>query len=205
VKSPNLDNSRLADNLIEKGLVDRETVQHVMQQCQATGANLAEVLVTEGFVSDWELARLCSDLFHLPYLPVDTYPPSDAAREGLDASYLRQYGLVPLDRFGDLLSVAMPGIVPSSVLDGLCGDSGLRILPVVGSVAGNRGWLEEHLPAEGTSLEAFGAALPADDASWANLFDEGDEAVQLELQGGTTGEGGASDAEIDLDLDLDVG
>ena len=204
LKSPKLDNSRLADNLIDKGLIDRETVQQLMQQCQTSGRVLAEVLVREELVSDWELARICSELFHLPYLPVETYPPSDNAREGLDPNYLRQYGLVPLDRFGNLLSVSMPGIVPSNILDGLCAENGVRILPVVGSVTGNRQWLNENLPGDDALLEAFGAALPKDEASWANLFDEGDEAVQLGLHG--TDEAPASaDSEVDLDLDFDLG
>jgi len=183
VKSPNLDYRRLADHLTHKGLVERETVQHVLQQCNATGALFPEVLVQEGLVSDWELSRLCAELFHLPYLPVEAYPPSEEARAGLDFAYLRQYGLIPLDRFGDLLTISMPGVVPSEVLSSIGGwnrDGG--ILPVVGSVVENRRWIEENLvePEQG-GLESFSAALPDDDSSWANLFDEADLALNQEL------------------------
>jgi len=182
VKSPKLDYRRLADHLTDKGLVDRETIQHVVQQCTATGSLLPEILVSEGLVSDWELSRVCTELFHIPYLPVECYPPSAGAREGLDIEYLRQYGLVPLDRFGNLVTVSMPGIVPSEVIDGLSADGELRIIPIIGSVAGNRRWIEQNLPSTmSATLEAFSAALPEEETSWSDLFDDADQAVNFDL------------------------
>ncbi len=185
VKSPKLDYRRLADHLTDKGLVDRETVQHVLHQCQNTGALFTEILVSEGFVSDWELSRVCSELFHLPYLPLECYTPSDGARDGFDPDFLRQYGLVPLDRFGDLVTVAMPALVPSEVLETLANHAKVaKLLPVVGSVVSNRRWIEEKLPsAADKTLEAFSAAAAGEEDAWASLFDEGDEAVQMDIGG----------------------
>jgi len=208
VKSPNLDYRRLTDHLTDKGLVDRETVQHVLQQCQTTGALLPEILVTEGFVSDWELSRVCSDLFHLPYLPIEVYPPKDEAREGFDDDFLRQYGLVPLDRFGTVVTVAMPGVVPTEVLEALgSGDTVARILPVVGSVTSNRRWIDENYPAiRGiASPLAAGGASSTDDDSWANLFDDADLAVNLDLQGDGSSDGGVlSFEEEEFSLELEI-
>ena len=179
----NLDYRRLADHLTDRDLVDAATIQHVQHQCASTGALLTEILVRENLVSDWEISRICAELFNLPFLPVDTYPPSSEALEGLNPDYLRQYGLVPLDRFGEVLTLSMPGIVPVEVLEVMREEYNVKILPVIGSVKTNREWLEEHLPSgDAVSLEQFSAALPEDDSSWANIFDEGDEAVQAGLQ-----------------------
>lgn len=186
LKTQHLDYGRLADHLVERALIDAVTIQHVVQQCGSTGALMPEILVRDNLISDWEITRVCAELFGLPFLPVETYPPSEEAMEGIDPHYLRQYGLVPLDRFGNLLTVAMPGLVPSEVLNGLRGAGETVVLPVVGSVQGNRNWLETHLPANTKAeadqvLESFGQALPEDD-SWANLFDEAEEAVQHDLR-----------------------
>ena len=198
MKSQHLDYRHLCDHLVERSLIDPATIQHVLHQCNSTGALLPEILVQENLISDWELSRVCAELFGLAFLPVDIYPPSDEALEGLDSDFLRQYALVPLDRFGDLLTIAIPGVIPSSVLDGLKGELKIQILPVVGSVQGNRTWLGENLPeSEGVkSLQDFEAALPTEDASWANIFDEGEQAVQLELNGPE----GESEGFGDLDL-----
>lgn len=197
--SQRFDYRRFADSLVERGLIDHQTIEHVVSQCEATGSLMAEVLVREDLVSDWEVARVACELYHLPFLTVDNYPPSSGAAEGLDPDYLRQYALVPLDRYGKLLTVVMPGIVPSAVLDTL-GSDGTRILPVVGSIASNRRWLQEHMPAANAGkLEEFAAALPQGD--WASIFDAGDEAVKLDL---TEGMDHALEAGLGV-LDIDIG
>lgn len=183
--SQKLDYSRFAEALAERQLVDRATLDHVVQQCAATGALMTDILVREGLLSDWEVSRVSCELYGLSYLPVASYPPVDGILEGLDPDYLRQYGLVPLDRFGSLLTVTMPGLVPSEILEGLaCGD-GVHVLPAVGSVTGNREWLETNLPPSTMgSLDDVGASLPSSDmgSDWAELFDAGEEAVQNDLR-----------------------
>jgi hypothetical protein len=201
------DYRRFADSLVDRGLIDHETIEHVVTQCEATGGLMSELLVTEDLVSDWEVARVACELYHLPFLTVDNYPPSPEALEGLDPDYLRQYALVPLDRHGKLLTIIMPGLVPSAVLDALAFD-GTRVLPLAGSVSSNRRWLQEHLPsAEGVgSLEQVGAALPQGD--WASIFDAGDEAVQLDLTEGMSEslEEGLGVLDVDIGVgDLDLG
>ena len=167
-------------------MIDGDTIQHILKQCTDSGVLLPELLVREDLISDWEVSRVCSELFHLPYLPVDCYPPADDARAGLDPEYLRANCLVPLDRFGELITVAMPGIVPTAILDGLCGNGISQISPVVGSIAGNRMWLDANIQTkeakQTAKLEEFSAAISDSEASWANIFDAGDDAVQLGLQ-----------------------
>lgn len=200
------DYTRFGEALVERNLIDRDVLSHVLRQVNSTRALLPEVLVRENLVSDWEVSRVACELYHLPFLPVEQYPPSPTALDGYDLAYLRHFALVPLDRFGGLVTVVMPGLVPSEVLDGLRGQSG-RVLPVVGSVASNRRWLEAHFapksapaPARGFPAKAAAAGpshepaarapLPAapagplslDEGDWGSLFDAGDEAVQLGLK-----------------------
>jgi hypothetical protein len=138
------DYARFGEALIERGLIDREVLSHVLHQVNATRALLPEVLVRENLVSDWEVARVACEIYHLPFLTVDHYPPSTNALEGYDVSYLRHFALVPLDRFGGLVTVIMPGLVPSEVLEGLRPGQNGRVVPVVGSVVSNRRWIEEN-------------------------------------------------------------
>lgn len=184
--SQRLDYHRLAEALIERGLVTQETMNHVMQQCAATGTLLPEVLVAEELISDWELCRVCSEVFNLAFVDVENYPPSPAALKGLDADYLRVYGIIPLDRYGPVLTVAMPGLVPSEVLDVLAGSDVHRVLPIVSPVNSIRTWLRENLPAPSVpTLDQIRGLLPSageDLGAWAGIFDAGEEAVQLELR-----------------------
>jgi len=161
------DYGRFAEARVERGLIDHDVLKHVFQQCNHTRSLLPEVLVRENLVSDWEVSRVACELYHLPFLTVDQYPPAGSALDGYDLNYLRHYALVPLDRYGALVTVIMPGLVPSEVLEGLrAGQSG-RVLPLVGSVVSNRRWLEQHAPIPGAPLaqaagpQAKGAAHQA--------------------------------------------
>jgi hypothetical protein len=213
------DYSRFGEALVERGLIDRDVLGHVLHQIQTTRALLPEVLVRENLVSDWEVSRIACEIYHLPFLTVENYPPSTSALDGYDVAYLRHFALVPLDRYGGLVTVIMPGLVPSEVLEGLRPGQGGRVLAVVGSVLSNRRWLEERFapagvrPAPGAKGPAgiplatkpaskpaapaaemrapMPAAIPDDEPmlqlggseeDWGNLFDAGDEAVQLDLK-----------------------
>ena len=178
---------RFGEAFVERGLLDVETVNHVLAQCHATRALLPEILVAESYVSDWEVSRIACELYHLPFLTVDLYEPSKDVISQFDANFLRQFALVPLDRYGELLTVVMPGLVPSDVLEGLRVSESMKIMPIVGSVQSNRHWLAEHLPGPIPSASAERALNMDFDAigseeDWLNIFDAGEEAVQLDLK-----------------------
>jgi hypothetical protein len=142
--------------------------------------------VHANLVSDWELSRIVCEMYGLPFLPVEMCEPDPRAREKLDTHFLLEHGLVPMSRFGGLLTIAMPGMVPAEVLGELAALTDLTILPIVGSVRSNRRWLEANLHA------ALAAALPSPSAEavaqatteWGSIFDAGDAAVHLDLTPG---------------------
>ncbi len=185
---------RFGEAFEERGLVDSKTLDHVLAQSQATRTLLPEILVVENLVSDWEVSRVACELYHLPFLTVDLYEPNKDVLGEFDPSFLRQFALIPLDRYGDLLTVVMPGLVPSDVLESLRLTPTMKLLPVVGSVLSNRRWLNEHIPGAATiAVEGVVPALPFDTTlededvngsgeEWLNIFDQADEAVQLDLK-----------------------
>ncbi|TAJ24891.1 MAG: hypothetical protein EPO68_00755 [Planctomycetota bacterium] len=136
-----LEYTRLAEALADRGLVDAATSQQILQQCAKSGELYTELLVQANLVADWELARIVSETFTLPFLPVDVYEPAKDVAKGLDHEFLHRHCIVPLDRVGIRLSVSMPGMVSADVLASLGHHAKATIVPLVGSVAANRNWL----------------------------------------------------------------
>ena len=62
------------------------------------------------------IKRRQAQVFNLSFLTPEFYSPAVSAAEGLDSVFLHQHALVPMDRFGDLLTVAMPALTPTQVL-----------------------------------------------------------------------------------------
>lgn len=209
MKHQRLEHKVFIEALFESGLAKRDVLQHVFEQAIAKNELVSEILVREDLLSDYELAAVACRAFGLPYVRVFDYVPDKDASRGLDPNFLRAYGLVPLDRFGTTLTIAMPAMVPSAVLEVLISDEIATVLPVVGSVIANREWLEQNLapreeapaaptpvaepavrPEASMHVEEVEGALPTgvtqkdqeEMDEWAAIFDAGDEAVHFSLQ-----------------------
>lgn len=187
-----LDPARLAEFLAEKGLVEVEVIRELLQSSNDGGTPFPEALVEANLISDWDLSRAVCETFHLPFLPVENTKPKTDLLSELDTAFLSRHGLVPLQRFGNLLTVVMPGLVSAETLAEMSAITDLTIMPIVGTVEGNRRWLGEHCKVE---TEA------SMDGDWGSLFDEGDANVQLSLDGTDSSEPiEALEAELEDDL-----
>lgn len=199
VKTQRLDYTRFAEVLSERGLVEHATLQHILQQSFSNGELFPEVLVRENLVTDWELSRVACEAFQVVFLSVDVIRPSTDAVERCDAAFLHQQCLVPIGVFGDVMTVCMPALTPSDVLNTMGEKLGMQVMPFVGTAASNRRWLEENMK-ETRPVEAVGGALPAAtdavdlEGDWGSVFDEGDAAVLMDLK--------SEDGEVDLDAAL---
>lgn len=215
-----LDYARLAEVLHERRMADLESIRELLHQ----GGAFPEALVSTSLVADWDLSRVVCEIFSLPFLPVDLVDPDPAAREGIDKQFLIEHALIPMGRFGHVLTVCMPGMVPAEVLGMLAAQTDLVLLPVVGTVQSNRRWIEENI-GRAARAEAVAGHGPS---GWGDMFDSANEAVMMDLQRATSedlaeaealefevdpdDDAGASDpeppslseVEVDLDLDLDA-
>ncbi len=186
-----LDYQRLSDALIDRGLCESQALREAMQLSGHGNPAFVEAIVNANLVGDWEVGRVVAEIYNLPFLPVELCKPDARALDGLDLGYLAQHGLVPMGRFGTVLTVAMPGLVLAEVLSGIpIADGELTVLPVVGSVVSNRRWIELNLtpklratlPAAATLAAQAGAMLS--NPEWGNIFDAADAAVQFDLHTG---------------------
>ena len=166
--SQRLDYARLAETLLERGLVAPEPVRELLQLSREGGMGFCEALVTSSLVADWELARLISETFQLPFLPIELVVPNPEAQEGIDKDFFIQHNLVPVDVFGQILTVAMPGLVPAEILAQVSAHTDFEVLPLVGSVESNRRWVSDNLEAR---------VVPEREGGWGSIFDEADAEV----------------------------
>ena len=157
-------------------MADLEAIRELLQQSRDGGTPFAEALVTANLVGDWELSRVVCEIFSLPFLPVDLAKPDPEALEGLDREFLADTALVPLWRFGQVLTVCMPGLVPADVLGMLAAESNLILLPVVGTVESNRRWVDDNY---GESRKKKSKRA---ESSWTSIFDDADAAVLMDLE-----------------------
>lgn len=162
-----LDYGRLAEVLHERGLADLDAIRELLQLSQDGGPPFCESLVTSNLVSDWDLSKLVCETFQLPFLPVDLVEPNPAALEEIDHELFRKHQLVPVDLFGQVLTVAMPALVPADVLAHISAVTDFVVIPLVGTVETNKRWITDKL-----------SSKPAPEGDWESIFDAGDAGVK---------------------------
>ncbi len=163
-----LSDKGLATKLVENDLIDQAALEALQGRCSEDGT-LADAIVESGVMGDWELGRWASRFFARPFLPTEVCSPDPRASRGLEMGTLFRHRLVPLWRGPAGLVVAMPGTSSEAALEELAKQAGCPVFAVVGSVRGNRRWLEQSLPP---------APLPGEEKDgeerWSLLFDVGD-------------------------------
>ena len=105
---------RLAEILTERAVVSSEVITDALYAQDRHGEPFAQILVSGGHITDWDLAKLVTEHFNLPFLMASNYQISEDAKKRLPKEVLFQYTIVPIDVFEDIVCVAMPATTPTA-------------------------------------------------------------------------------------------
>ena len=104
---------RIGDILLERGIVNRQELEQALAHQKERGGLLGQALVEMGMVTEEEVALALTAQYGFPYLPLESYDIDDEVARLVPEQVARQYVLIPIDRIGNALSVAMAD--PSNV------------------------------------------------------------------------------------------
>jgi len=104
---------RLGEVLLERGVITRKELDQALAHQKAHGGLLGQILIQLGFVTEEEIALTLTAQYGFPYLPLENYEIDGGLTELIPEQVARQYCLVPIDRIGNALTLAMAD--PSNV------------------------------------------------------------------------------------------
>lgn len=191
---------RLAEVLTQKGVIPADVITEALYIQDKLGEGFVDVLVSSGHISEWDLARVVVESFQLPFILAGNYQVSDEARSKLPKEEFFKHLIVPLDTFGDILTVSMPVLTTAETLLKLEATYDVEIFPYVGLISENKRVLagefsefkawhkqftEERERRSNQAAQAKPSAASGDaKGDWADLFDDADEAVRNSIKGG---------------------
>ncbi len=167
---------RLSEILSQSGLVEEQLLKDTLQESRRSGMPFPEILIKDKLAGEWDLCRMISKEFSLPILFPKNYVLDNQVLALIPPVMIRNTHVLPLDRFGKTLIVAMPLMVEFSVLEEIRKMTQMEISPYVSPVTQVRSIIEDKLP-EPQSMVASGGS---DGEGWEKLFDEADQEVQAE-------------------------
>ncbi len=183
---------RLAEILTERAVVSSEVITDALYAQDKNGEPFVQVLVNGGHITEWDLAKLVTENFNLPFLMASNYQISDAAKAKFPRDVLFQYTMVPLDVFDDIVCVAMPVMLTFEEIHKIQKAHECVLFPYVGLISENKKVLTdlhkdypEWAAAEQKRREAAAKQFSAKQSGdWMSIFDAGEEAIQATIKKG---------------------
>ncbi len=179
---------RLAEILTEKAVVASEVITDALYAQDKHGDPFVQVLVSGGHITEWDLAKIVTENFNLPFLMAGNYQISEDAKKRFPKELLFKHTMVPLDVFGDIVCVAMPVLLSFDDINRIQKEHNCDLFPYVGLISENKKvigdiykdykeWLEldQHRREEEAKRRA---AQPKASGDWMSIFDAGEAAIQ---------------------------
>jgi len=93
--------------LLEKGVIKQAQLDEALKIQKEKGGLLGQVLATLGYVTEEQIAQAITVQYGFPYLPLSSYDMDENAIKLVPENVARQYCLVPIDKIGNTITIAM--------------------------------------------------------------------------------------------------
>ncbi|MBP7216651.1 MAG: hypothetical protein KBA46_05130 [Candidatus Omnitrophica bacterium] len=100
-------NKQLGELLIERGIINHEQLERALALQKEKGGLIGEILVGLGFAKEEDIAQALTAQYGFPYLPLSNYEINPEVANLIPGRVVRQYLLVPIDKIGNNLTLAM--------------------------------------------------------------------------------------------------
>ncbi|GBC91656.1 Type II secretion system protein E [bacterium HR15] len=97
----------LGEYLIEKGLITHEQLEDAMRVQQATGKDLAQILVDQAVVSERDAYEAKAYELGMPFVDLDRTTPDPSAVNVVKEHIAKRYNVMPVKKEGNILYLAM--------------------------------------------------------------------------------------------------
>ena len=100
-------NKQLGELLVERGIIDQRQLEKALAAQREKGGLIGEILVDMGFAKEEDIAQSLTAQYGFPYLPLGNYEINADVISIVPARVARQYVLIPIDKIGTNLTLAM--------------------------------------------------------------------------------------------------
>ncbi len=100
-------NKQLGELLIERSIITQSQLEKALAVQQERGGLIGEILVELGYAKEDEIAQTLTAQYGFPYLPLSNYDINPEIANIIPGRVARQYLLIPIDKIGNNLTLAM--------------------------------------------------------------------------------------------------
>ncbi len=181
---------RLAEVLVDEGVLTKAQVAEAAKYLRQPDDPLGPHLIRCGFITAWDLAKAVCTHFALPYYDLSSFKAKKDVVALLDTPFLHGYGVLPIDKFGKIITLAVCESISPAVLQAVVDRTHLSPYMYVAPYDKIRERLEEACPYEvpageapaaaegGGKAEEGAAAGSSEDGDWMAIFEEAEKKMK---------------------------
>ncbi len=98
---------QLGELLIDNKLITPKNLEEALKVQKEKGGLVGQILVSLGFTTEEAIAQALTAQYGFPFLPLEGYAIDKEVAKTIPENVAKQYGLVAVDRVGNVLTVAM--------------------------------------------------------------------------------------------------
>lgn len=111
-------NKQLGEILVDRGMVTREQLEEALKiQKVQDGLLIGEILVNAKYTSEENIVQALTAQYGFPYLPLSNYEIAPDVLTVVPIHICKKYCLVPIDKIGKSLTLAMANPLNLSALE----------------------------------------------------------------------------------------
>ena len=122
-----LTKKKLGELLVEQGVLTDTQVQDALRLQHQTGMLFGEVLVQSKIISEEKIVAVLISQFGIPYIRPSQYKIPKELLEIFDPGMMRRYQFVPIDSIGNVLVVAIAGLLSEELMREMESQTGCSI------------------------------------------------------------------------------
>ena len=135
---------KLGDLLLKQKLITQEQLEAALKLQREEGGKIGEALVRVGAVSESDITETLSQQFGVPSIDLAHFEIDPAIIKVVPGEVARKYGVLPVNKTGATLTIAMGDPTNVFAMDDIKFMTGYNVEPVVASEIALRKAIDKH-------------------------------------------------------------
>jgi len=122
---------KLGELLVNDKVITQKDLEAALRRQEENGASLGRILIDMDLATEWEMAAALGKQLNVPFITLSHYEIDPQILASIPAEIVKRYQIVPVDRTGDTLTVALADPSNIFLLDELRLLTKCTIVPVI--------------------------------------------------------------------------
>jgi type IV pilus assembly protein PilB len=167
--------AKLGDMLIAAGLINEDQLKQALAEQKRAGGRLGTNLVRLGLLSEEEITKFLQKQYGVPAINLSDYDISQTVLDLIPGEVAVKYSLVPVQRQGKMLTVAMANPADVFAIEDIKFTTGFEVKPVVAAESSILKAIEQYYQAQGMLDEVMKEVGGTEEAGEVEVVEKTDE------------------------------